>query len=136
MNRVPFDKINRGSSLTNAVRQLFASFGVAIVATILANRQTFHQAILAERATATSPLVQRMMGAVNGMAVQHGWTALQAKRMFMAVLNGQVLQQAAVMAFDDTFLVLSIMALGSLIPAAFLRTRPHAPQESMVPVEM
>jgi MFS family permease len=126
MNQVPFDKISRGSSLTNAVRQLFASFGIAIVATILSSRQTFHTANLAERVTATSPMAQRMFGAASSMAAQHGWTAVQAKQLLLSILDGQIQLQAAVMSFQDSFLVLGIMALAALIPALFLRTSTHA----------
>ncbi len=137
MNRVPFDKINRGSSLSNAVRQLFASFGVAIVATILTNRQTFHQAILAERVTSGSPMVQRMLAAAGGVAAQNGWTPDQAKQLLLAMLNGQVLQRAAVLSFDDTFLVLAVMALVALLPALFLRTSIVAgAHQASMPVEM
>jgi DHA2 family multidrug resistance protein len=136
MNQVPFDKINRGSSLTNAVRQLFASFGVAIVATILSNRQTIHEFNLAETVTATSPMVQRMLGAASAMATQHGWTAYQAKQLLVTILDGQILQQAAVMSFDDSFLVLGVMAILAVIPAAFLRTRTHAAAGMAMPVEM
>ncbi len=120
MNRVPLQKINRGSSLTSAVRQLFASFGIAVVATVLTGRQTFHQAVLAEHVTTTSPMVQRMAGAIGAMAAQHGWTLTQAKGFLVATMNGQVLQRASVMAFDDAFLFLTIMCVVAIIPSLFL----------------
>ncbi|MFI5268980.1 MAG: MFS transporter, partial [Chloroflexota bacterium] len=120
MNRVPIAKINRGSSLTSAVRQLFASFGVAVVTTVLTSRQTFHQAVLAEGLTSASPMVQRMTGAIGAMAVQHGWTLTQAKAFLLASMNGQVFQRASVMAYDDAFLFLTIMCLVAIIPSLFL----------------
>lgn len=120
MNRVPLAKINRGSSLTSAIRQLFASFGVAVVATVLTGRQTFHAAVLAERVTTTSPMVQRVSGAMGAMAAQHGWTATQAKSFLVQAMNGQVLERAAVMAFDDAFLFLTIMCIVAILPSLFL----------------
>ena len=120
MNRVPLAKINRGSSLTSAMRQLFASFGVAVVTTILTSRQDFHQAVLAERVSAASPMVQQMTGAIQAMAVQHGWTLAQAKGFLIQSLDGQVLQRASVMGFDDAFLFLTILCIVAMIPSFFL----------------
>ena len=136
MNRVPLAKINRGSALTSAMRQLFASFGVAIVATVLSNRETFHTALLSERVTAASPVVQRMMGAIGGMAAQHGWTAAQAQGFLTSALNGQVLQQAAVMAFDDGFLLLAVLSLVAIIPSLALgRGRSAGAEPAMAMME-
>jgi EmrB/QacA subfamily drug resistance transporter len=120
MNRVPLAAINRGSSLTSALRQLFASFGVAMVATILSNRQTFHTAILSERATATSAAVQRLAGAINGLAAHHGWTAAQAKSLLVYALNGQVAAQAATLAFDDSFVLLTVLCVIAILPSLLL----------------
>ncbi|HVA24394.1 MAG TPA: DHA2 family efflux MFS transporter permease subunit [Chloroflexota bacterium] len=120
LNRVPLQKISSGSSLTSAIRQLFASFGIAVVATVLTSRQTFHQAVLAERVTAGSPVVQRMTAAIGAMAAQHGWTLTQAKGFFVATMDGQVAQRASVMAFDDAFLFLTIMCIVAIIPTLFL----------------
>ncbi|MDE3076781.1 MAG: hypothetical protein KGJ86_15295, partial [Chloroflexota bacterium] len=133
LNRIPSEKINRGTALNNALKQLFGSFGVAMVTTILVNRLTFHQAILAERVTAASPMVHRMMGAAQGMALQHGWTAVQGKQLLLSVLSGQVRQLAAVLSFDDAFLVLTVMALVALVPAAFLGWGAHAQREPAMP---
>ncbi len=55
MNQVPMEKINRASALTGAVRQLFVSFGIAMVTTTLTNRETLHVALLSEKLTAVSP---------------------------------------------------------------------------------
>jgi hypothetical protein len=54
------------------------------------------------------------------MAAQHGWTAAQGKAFLVSALNGQILQRASVMAFDDAFLFLTIMCLVALIPSVFL----------------
>jgi EmrB/QacA subfamily drug resistance transporter len=120
MNRVPLPRINRGSSLTSAVRQLFASFGVAVVSTVLTGRQTFHHALLSERVTSGSPAVERVMATVNGLAAQHGWTAAQAKGFLLAALNGQVLQRASVMAFDDAFVFLTVLCAAAVVPSLLL----------------
>jgi EmrB/QacA subfamily drug resistance transporter len=120
MNRVPIAKINRGSSLTSAVRQLFASFGVAVVTTVLTSRQSFHQAVIAERVTTGSPMVQQMTAAIGAMAAQHGWTLTQAKSFLLSSMDGQVFQRASVMAYDDAFLFLTIMCIVAILPSLFL----------------
>jgi len=49
MNTVPRHLVGRASSLTNVLRQLFASFGTAVFATVLQMRESFHEAMLSRR---------------------------------------------------------------------------------------
>jgi len=120
MNRIPLQKINRGSSLLNALRQLFASFGVAIVTTVLTARQVFHQALLAERMTAGAQAVQRLSGAMSALAAQHGWTAQQAHGFLLYALNGEVQLRASVQAFDDSFVFIMVLCVVAMAPSLFL----------------
>ena len=46
LNAVSLPQMSRASAITNVMRQLFGSFGTAMVVTILQSRQTFHTAIL------------------------------------------------------------------------------------------
>lgn len=132
MNRVPLEKINRGSSLTSAVRQLFASFGIAIVTTVLTNRESFHASMLSQRMTPALPAVQTIMGAARELALLHGWTAAQARQVLVTILSGEVQLRAAVLGFDDAFLVLMVLCLIAIIPSLFMVGHGHAGGEPVV----
>ncbi|MCL5025866.1 MAG: DHA2 family efflux MFS transporter permease subunit [Chloroflexi bacterium] len=120
MNTVPQHLVARASSLTNVLRQLFGSFGTAIVATILQMRQDFHQSMLAQTVTLDSPAVRSAVAAVQQTLIQHGASPAEAKAGAVLALGQQVAMGGAVRAFDDAFLLSAVVMLFALVPALFL----------------
>ena len=59
MNTLPPLLIARGSSLTNVLRQMFASFGTAIFVTLLQTRQTYHRPCCRRRSRPTRSVSSR-----------------------------------------------------------------------------
>ena len=74
LNAVPLPQMSRASAMTNVMRQVFGSFGTAIVVTILQSRQTFHTAILSQTLTPenipapAAHVLPRSMGVAQGMS--------------------------------------------------------------------
>ena len=54
MDTIPPHQISRASALSNVLRQLFGAFSTGIFATILLQREQFHQAILVQDVTSTN----------------------------------------------------------------------------------
>ena len=120
LNTVPVELTSRGSSLTNVMRQVFGSFGTAIFVTILSSRQTFHANVLAQAATPTNVTLQQTLGQVQQWVLQNGGSAAQAQAEGMLAVAKQLYQQAAIMSFDDVFMVAAIITLVAVIPALFI----------------
>ncbi|MBO0882474.1 MAG: DHA2 family efflux MFS transporter permease subunit [Mycobacterium sp.] len=117
---VPTELTSRGSSLTNVMRQVFGSFGTAIFVTLLQSRSTFHSNILAQGATSTNITFQQTLGLVQQAVLEHGGSAVQAQAQGLMMVMQQLYQRAAIMAFDDVFMVAAIVTLIAVVPALFI----------------
>ncbi len=122
MNAIPPHLIARSSSLTNVLRQVFGSFGTAIFATLLQNRQTFHQAIISQTVTPDNLTVQTTVARVQMLLEQHGMNAVQAKEALVMALYQRVAMAASVMSFEDCFYIAAAICLVGILPALLLHT--------------
>jgi DHA2 family multidrug resistance protein len=123
MNTLVGPLVARGSALTNVLRQLFGAFGTAIFATLLASRQTYHTAMLAQTVTPDSIAVRRALQALAAMAMQHGLTAAQGQMTGMMLLGRQLALTAAIKSFDDCFLISAAVCVVGVLPALLLRSK-------------
>jgi len=122
MNAIPPHLIARSSSLTNVLRQVFASFGTAIFATLLQNRQVFHQAMISQTVTPDNLSTQMTVARVQAELAQHGIGLAQAKVAVVLALYRQVATTASVMSFDDCFYIAAAICLLGIVPALMLRS--------------
>ena len=114
-------EVARASALTQVLRQLFPAFGITVFATILQSRQAFHFSTIAQSVTPDSLVVVQVFSRLKEEAGQFGASDVLASQAAVQVIEGLVQRQAAVLAFNDVFLIIAILALVALIPAAFLR---------------
>jgi DHA2 family multidrug resistance protein len=131
INAMAFYYISRpmtgyATGLMNLARNIGGSTGIALVTTLIARRQQFHQNMLVSHAT---PFDRAYTGAIDGMThlfMARGWAPADAVHRAQAMYYGMVQQQAAVLAFMDSFRMLALIFVG-LIPFMFLMraTRPH-----------
>jgi len=122
MNTLPPGLIARGSSLTNVLRQLFGAFGTAIFVTLLQTRQTYHQAMLSQAVTPDLPGVRQTLAGVQQYLVAHGATLAQAKAAGVMALYQQMAMRAAILSFEDCFIIAAAICLFGIAPAVFLRS--------------
>ena len=100
---VPRSEISKASGVFSLTRQLGGSIGVALLATLLANRQAFHRAVLVEKLPAYAPQTLERVHMLTSAMMAKGFDAAGAHDKALALLDGGVSLQAAVMAFGDTF---------------------------------
>jgi DHA2 family multidrug resistance protein len=112
-----------GSGLFNLMRQLGGAIGLAMLASLLADRTQFHWQRLSEHINLSRPQVQAMIehmqeraGTLTGIDPE----ALAARR-----LAGTVLREATVMSFADGFLTMSLAFVGITV-LLLLATVPRA----------
>jgi DHA2 family multidrug resistance protein len=120
------EKLGYATGLMNLFRNIGGSAGIAMITTIMARRQQFHQEVLVSHLT---PLDGGVLPALNGMTanlVAHGASSADAAVQAMGQLYGLVQRQAAMLAVADTFWVLSLVFLGMIPLVLCLRmTPPH-----------
>lgn len=121
MGTLPKDKIGVGSGVFNLFKNIGGSVGVAVMGTLLNDRQIFHTSILTEYINSGSEAVSRTINMLQGNFIHNGMPAAQAQAATSVVLQGMISKQASVAAFDDVFLVTSVLCGLGVILALFIK---------------
>ena len=119
MNVVPKHLVGQASSLNNVARQIFASFGIAVLTAIMQNRQTFHYARLAEGISVTNQTAQTLLQQLKALFMLQGSAAEVSSGGAISVLAALAQKEALVLALEDTFLI-SALFIFAAVPMVFL----------------
>ncbi len=122
---IPNELIGRASSISNIIRSVAGSFGLAVLTSILTARQAFHGSRLAWSLTLSNPVVADSVAKLGGLA---GGGA-RGKGLAAAYLSGLVAKASFVNAIDDVFIVAGLFTLLALVPALFLKNKRKAAAE-------
>ncbi len=117
-----------GSSLFNLTRTLGGSFGIAVLATMVVNREKFHFERFGEAITQFSSLTGQRLAAITAGMMAHGSPAVTAALQAKAILGLQLTQQAYVGAFDDASFALAISLIATACILPFFRIQKLAGQ--------
>ncbi|HZP41716.1 MAG TPA: DHA2 family efflux MFS transporter permease subunit [Candidatus Binatia bacterium] len=126
--RLPREVMGSAASIYNLMRNLGASFGIAILGTLLLRRGQLHQAVLATHTTPFHAPFRQALEAIPGAMAARGFVVDGTQAA--ALLYGQLRAQATMLAFEDCFLVAGIVALGIVLGMAAMpsaRPTPGAP---------
>jgi len=116
-------EIPQGTAMTNMVRQLGGSVGIALVASFVDRRMTFHRSVLAEHVVNTSPATWGRLQSAGAMFMSHGDTRWEAQRKALGMITGAVAREAAVMSYLDAFRVVGFFFVVS-VPFVLLFKKP------------
>jgi DHA2 family multidrug resistance protein len=107
LGTLPPDRLKNASGLFNLTRNLGGAVGLAIINTVLINRNAFHYARLAEHVQWGGAAAQTKL---QNMTLNFGQTAgLDANSAAISKLSGMVHQQAALLSFMDVFFLLTAL---------------------------
>ncbi len=124
---IPKEKTGNASGMFNLLRNLGGSVGVAVSATFLARKAQEHQNFLVERATPFNPNYQQHFDQIRQWLETHyTWTS---DELVHAAIYREIVRQANMLAFNDTFRLLSWVTIG-LLPLALLLKRPKKPVDA------
>jgi DHA2 family multidrug resistance protein len=96
------EQINNATAIYNLARNLGGSVGISVVTTLLARYQQRHQTILTERLTPYNPLFRQRLQQLQ---------RLLGRERAYGTIYATVLNQAALMAFIDSFRFLTLLCL-------------------------
>ena len=112
-------ELPQGTGLYNFFRQLGGSFGIAVIATLLARYTTQVRSTLTEHVTTTDALsLTRLQSVTQGMMAR-GADLWSARREALTLLDRQITAQASVIAYSRIY-VLSALLILALIPLLVL----------------
>lgn len=119
------EDMGNATGIFNLLRNLGGSIGVAFATTILSQRSQFHQTSLVGHLTPFNPAFQIRMQQLLRHSEQGGALTTQSKSL-LAFIYSQVLRQASMLGFNDTFWMLGMLSM-LLIPLPFfMRSRRRA----------
>jgi len=114
LGSLPKQDIAAGSGFYNLTRQLGGSLGIAILTTLLTQRQAFHRAILLEHVSLYDPATVQRLNLLSGAFEGRGSDAATAQQQAVSILSQTVSAQALILSFEDIFWVVGIAFLVSL----------------------
>jgi DHA2 family multidrug resistance protein len=121
LGTLPPDRLKNASGLFNLTRNLGGAVGLALINTVLVNRDAFHYERLAEHVQWGSGQALDRLQSLTMNFQAHG--VQEAGTAALSRLSGMVHQQAALMSFMDVFTMLTVL-FGSLSLLTMLIRKP------------
>ncbi|QKJ32421.1 DHA2 family efflux MFS transporter permease subunit [Mucilaginibacter mali] len=113
-------ELGQGSGLNNMMRQLGGSFGIAILTTVIHNRQGFHRSNLLNNINQYNPLFNDRFNQLLHGFMAKGKSLTDATTMAYKAIEGMVTRQAMLLTYDDAYWISGMVMLFS-IPLLYLQ---------------
>jgi DHA2 family multidrug resistance protein len=124
-NPIPNERMGNATSLFNLMRNIGASIGISMVTTVQFRSEQTHINRLASHVYPQNPAAQHMLQSMQGYFMSQGSSASTAAQQAYQAVWGTVMQQAAMLSYNDTFLFLAIVFV-AMFPFLFLLRKPKA----------
>ncbi|WP_320054895.1 DHA2 family efflux MFS transporter permease subunit [uncultured Acetobacteroides sp.] len=124
LSEIPREKMGQASSISNVIRQLAGSFGVAILATMLTTRVTYHTQMYAQSVDPQSPAYKTaVVKATTYIQTHAGSSPANAQVQAKTLVVQQLSKEAYIQGIDDDFLIAGVITLLGGIPLFWLHTK-------------
>ena len=124
LSEVPREKMAQASGISNIVRQLAGSFGVAVLATLLSTRMLYHQQIYSQSIDSKSQTYKNITANIASN-IEHtaGSSHSMAVRQSQALVVSYVNREAYIAGIDDDFMIAGLVTFIGIIPIFWLHTK-------------
>jgi DHA2 family multidrug resistance protein len=124
LSEISREKMAQASGITNTIRQLGGSLGVAILATLLTTRVSYHYQQYGGAVTQGSEVFQQTSRNLRYHLVNNsGSSPSDAAKQSQYLILNNIGTQAYIQGINDDFLFASVVTLIGGIPVLFLHTR-------------
>ena len=123
INAVPTPKAGMASSMLSLIQQISGSLGIAVLASVLGRRATFHLAVVGQGLDAARPALASATRALATRALALGTPPAAAGLVARSLVARQIAGAASVLAFNDAFLIGAAIVGAGAIPALFLASK-------------
>jgi DHA2 family multidrug resistance protein len=124
---VPRHQMTQAVGLHNVFRQVMGSVGIASAASLLTSTTARDRALLSEHVTIYNPAVRTFVGGATGGLIQRGSDLMTAQAQALRFLDIQLLRQAAVLAYNHVFSLMTVLFLAALPLVLLLKESPPDP---------
>lgn len=128
---IPKKEAGSASAIFNMMRNLGGSLGIALLSTLVTNREHLHSVRIGSSVTADAPLVHQRLDFLNSILLAKGLDPTTAMHTALKILNQSVQEQSYLLAFSDSFYVIG-MVLGVSILLLLFIPKPKAIQRAEV----
>lgn len=118
MEAVPIKLASKASTISNIVTRVSSSFGIAVLTSIMNNKDNFYAIQMRNNITEASIGVNQFLSSLSS---DYGGVIIDVKEIGMQCIQKLILQTAFVRALDDIFIIATCVTLVSVIPALFLK---------------
>jgi DHA2 family multidrug resistance protein len=125
MDAIPNAAMGNATSIFNLMRNLGGSMGIAITQTFMARHRQIHTSDLTAHVSQYSQQTQQALSRLQSAFAAQGADAVTAASRAHAALWGGVQRHAAMLTFNDAFLVLAAIFL-VLMPLTLAMRRPQS----------
>ena len=123
LSHLPPEKVRMGSGLLNLMQNgLGNTLGLAMVTTTLARRLTYHHSTLDQQQVFSSLSWEEILAPVRLLVQQAGAVGPQEDLQVLALVHRHLEQQATVAAYQDCFMLVTLLSLLSM-PLVLLMRR-------------
>jgi DHA2 family multidrug resistance protein len=124
-------RITAATGLYNVARQVFGSIGIALAATELTRSQSRYRAVLGEHVTMYDFATRRWLQTVTAAMQARGADAISAAARALKLLEMQMLRQAAMLAYNHVFVLITVL-FGVALPLVLMLSSKHAEEVEML----
>jgi DHA2 family multidrug resistance protein len=103
--------IAQGAGLTNMMRQLGGSFGIALVTTFIQKRAWTHRVSLLSNMSVYDQAVRERLAGITSSLVAKGSSLFEAQQQAYGALEGAVIKQTLLLTYMDAFRVVGVFFL-------------------------
>ncbi len=135
MNSVSKKDAGMASSMLNIIQQVGGSVGIAILSVILQTRTTYHLNVIGSEVSPSSTAFREALGQVATRAHELGYTHMESLQIASSTVGRYIAKAAAVLAFQDSFLVGAMITFFILLLCFLLPSKPVT-HKSSEPVPM
>jgi DHA2 family multidrug resistance protein len=130
---IPREKMAQASGISNSIRQLGGSLGVAILATLLTTRVNYHAQQYGLALNARSESYQQTTKNIRFYAQhQAGASPGDAAKYSQTAILSNINKQAYIEGINDDFLLAGIITLLGGIPIIFMHTKKTKPEKTPI----
>jgi len=121
---IPREKMAQASGISNTVRQIGGSLGVALLSTVLTTRVNFHAQMYGGAVQSGSQVFQNVTRNMGYYIQQHGGSSVAtAMKQGQSILMSNVSSQAFISGVDDDFLIAALITTIGFVPILLMKTK-------------
>jgi MFS transporter, DHA2 family, multidrug resistance protein len=122
LSQLPPEKVRMGSGLINLMQNgLGNTLGLAMVTTVLQRRLTYHSSMLDQQQAFSSLSWIEILAPVRALVQQAGAVGQVAEMQVQMLVQRHLEQQATVAAYQDGFMIVTLLCLASMPLILFLQ---------------